>query len=134
MPCQGVAEVASIGGFVRQYQIEVDSQKMRALGVSLEHVMEAVEPSNLNVGGKTIEENGMEFIVRGVGLVKSVADLEEDRAGGAGRHADLSARTSRASRSAAISAAARWTWMAAKWWAASSSCAPARTPTTSSGG
>src|SRR4051794_28417741 len=74
---QGVAEVASIGGFVRQYQIEVDSEKMRALGISLNQVMTAVARSNLNVGGKTIEESGMEFIVRGVGLVKSVTDLEK---------------------------------------------------------
>jgi Cu(I)/Ag(I) efflux system membrane protein CusA/SilA len=74
---QGVAEVASIGGFVKQYQIEVDPRKMRALGVTLSMVMTAVERSNLNVGGKTIEENGMEFIVRGVGLVKNVTDLEK---------------------------------------------------------
>jgi Cu(I)/Ag(I) efflux system membrane protein CusA/SilA len=73
----GVAEVASIGGFVRQYQIEVSSTKMRAAGVSLQMVMEAVSQSNLNVGGKVIEENGMEFVVRGVGLVNSVADLEK---------------------------------------------------------
>ncbi|MDB6171089.1 MAG: heat-shock protein Hsp70 [Chthoniobacteraceae bacterium] len=74
---QGVAEVASIGGFVRQYQIEVSSHKMRAAKVSLASVMEAVAQSNLNVGGKVIEENGMEFVVRGVGLVKSLADLEK---------------------------------------------------------
>ena len=74
---QGVTEVASVGGFVRQYQIEVDSQKMRAVGVSMNMVMMAVGQSNLNVGGKTIEENGMEFIVRGVGLINSVADLEK---------------------------------------------------------
>jgi len=73
----GVAEVASVGGFVRQYQIEVSSTKMRAVGVSLQDVMEAVGQSNLNVGGKVIEENGMEFIVRGIGLVKSVGDLEQ---------------------------------------------------------
>ncbi len=72
----GVAEVGSIGGFVRQYQIEVDSQKMRAVGVSLAMVMEAVGQSNLNVGGKTIEENGMEFVVRGVGLIENIGDLE----------------------------------------------------------
>ena len=73
---QGVAEVGSVGGFVKQYQVEVDSQKMRALGVSLNMVMTAVGRSNLNVGGKTIEESGMEFVVRGVGLVKNVGDLE----------------------------------------------------------
>jgi Cu(I)/Ag(I) efflux system membrane protein CusA/SilA len=76
---QGVAEVGSVGGFVRQYQIEVSSAKMRAAGVSLQAVMEAVEKSNLNVGGKVIEENGMEFVVRGVGLVQTtnaIADIE----------------------------------------------------------
>ncbi|MEO6184028.1 MAG: efflux RND transporter permease subunit, partial [Verrucomicrobiota bacterium] len=62
---QGVAEVASIGGFVRQYQIEVSSTKMRAAMISLQEVMEAVEKGNQNVGGKVIEENGMEFVVRG---------------------------------------------------------------------
>ncbi len=73
----GVAEVASIGGFVRQYQVAVSSDKMRAAGISLQEVMEALAASNLNVGGKVIEENGQEFVVRGIGLVKSVADLEE---------------------------------------------------------
>lgn len=73
----GVAEVASLGGFVRQYQIEVSSTKMRTAGVSLQDVMEAVGQSNLNVGGKVIEENGMEFVVRGIGLVNSVSDLEQ---------------------------------------------------------
>ena len=72
----GVAEVASIGGFVRQYQIEVSSLKMRALNITLGQVMDAVKQSNLNVGGKVIEENGMEFVVRGIGLVNSNADLE----------------------------------------------------------
>jgi Cu(I)/Ag(I) efflux system membrane protein CusA/SilA len=73
---QGVAEVASIGGFVRQYQIEVSSTKMRAARVSIQDVMRAVSDSNLNVGGKVIEENGMEFVVRGIGLVKAASDLE----------------------------------------------------------
>ena len=74
---QGVAEVASIGGFVRQYQIEVSSTKMRAVGVSISEVMTAVGQSNLNVGGKVVEENGMEFVVRGIGLVTGVGDLEK---------------------------------------------------------
>jgi Cu(I)/Ag(I) efflux system membrane protein CusA/SilA len=72
----GVAEVASVGGFVRQYQIEVSSLRMRAMNVTFQMVMDAVKQSNLNVGGKVIEENGMEFVVRGVGLVNSNADLE----------------------------------------------------------
>ena len=62
----GIAEVGSIGGFVRQYQIEVSSTRMRAARVSLQDVMKAVGDSNLNVGGKVIEENGLEFVVRGL--------------------------------------------------------------------
>src|SRR3954453_993098 len=74
---QGVAEVGSVGGFVRQYQIEVSSLKMRAARVSLKDVLMAVEQSNMNVGGKVIEENGMEFVVRGVGLINKISDLEQ---------------------------------------------------------
>jgi Cu(I)/Ag(I) efflux system membrane protein CusA/SilA len=73
---QGVAEVASIGGFVKQYQIELSSTKMRAVNVSLSEVMGAVQNANLNVGGKVIEENGAEFVLRGIGLVASTEDLE----------------------------------------------------------
>ncbi|MDB6077321.1 MAG: heat-shock protein Hsp70, partial [Akkermansiaceae bacterium] len=73
---QGVAEVASIGGFVKQYQIELSSTKMRASGVTLMEVMTAVQNANLNVGGKVVEENGAEFVLRGIGLVKSAEDLE----------------------------------------------------------
>lgn len=72
----GVAEVASIGGFVRQYQVEVSSRQLKRHGVTLGDVMDAVAKANLNVGGKTIEENGAEYIVRGVGLVEEVSDLE----------------------------------------------------------
>ena len=71
----GVAEVAGVGGFVKQFQIEADSAKMRARGVTMKAVMEAVSSSNLNVGGRTIEENGLEFIVRGVGLLHSADDI-----------------------------------------------------------
>ena len=73
---EGVAEVASIGGFVRQYQVAVNSGKMRQADVNLREVMDALTNSNINVGGKVIEENGMEFVVRGVGLVNSLDDLK----------------------------------------------------------
>ncbi|MBK1882779.1 efflux RND transporter permease subunit [Luteolibacter pohnpeiensis] len=73
---QGVAEVASIGGFVKQYQIELSSTKMRASNVTLQEVMSAVQDANLNVGGKVVEENGAEFVLRGIGLVTSTEDLE----------------------------------------------------------
>ncbi|SDR80118.1 CusA/CzcA family heavy metal efflux RND transporter [Opitutus sp. GAS368] len=72
----GVAEIAGVGGFVRQWQVEVSALKLRQYGVTLGEVMDAVARSNRNVGGKTIEENGAEYIVRGLGLVHSAADLE----------------------------------------------------------
>lgn len=73
---QGVAEVASIGGFVKQYQVELNSTKMRMSNVTLMDVMTAVQNANLNVGGKVVEENGAEFVLRGIGLVTSPEDLE----------------------------------------------------------
>lgn len=73
---EGVAEVASLGGYVRQYQVAISSEKMRHYNISLKQVMDALAAGNLNVGGKVIEENGMEFILRGIGLVQSVGDLK----------------------------------------------------------
>lgn len=73
---QGVSEVASIGGFVREYQVDVNPDAMRAAGVSLQQVMGAVRQSNLDVGARTIEVNRAEYIVRGVGFIDSVEDLE----------------------------------------------------------
>ncbi|MDR3110733.1 MAG: CusA/CzcA family heavy metal efflux RND transporter [Planctomycetaceae bacterium] len=72
----GVAEIGSLGGFVRQYQIEVSSLKLKQFDVTLGDVMDAVTASNLNVGGKTLEENGTEFVVRGIGLINDVTDIE----------------------------------------------------------
>src|SRR5688572_17567118 len=73
----GVAEVASIGGFVRQYQIDVDPAKLRAYKIPIRMVFDAVERSNNNVGAKVIEANDREFVVRGLGLIKSVEDIED---------------------------------------------------------
>ena len=73
----GVAEVASIGGFVRQYQIDVDPAKLRAFNIPLRTVFEAVQRSNNNVGAKVVEANNMEYVVRGLGLIESVKDIED---------------------------------------------------------
>ena len=73
----GVAEVASIGGHVQQYQIDVDPNRLRAYNLSLGEVVEAVRRSNQNVGGNVLEANGTWSIVRGVGLVESVEDLRQ---------------------------------------------------------
>src|SRR5205814_7278207 len=72
----GVAEVASIGGFVRQYQIDVNPVKLREYNIPIRTVMEAVQRSNNNVGAKVVESNDVEFLVRGIGLIRSVQDIE----------------------------------------------------------
>ncbi len=73
----GVSEVASIGGFVREYQIDADPDAMRAFGVSIEEVFEAVRQSNIDVGAQTIELNRVEYLIRGIGFIKTVKDIED---------------------------------------------------------
>ncbi|OYW96957.1 MAG: CusA/CzcA family heavy metal efflux RND transporter, partial [Bosea sp. 32-68-6] len=73
---EGVAEVASVGGFVKQYAIVVDPIRLRAQGVSLSILREAVRNSNMDVGGRTVELAEFEFVVRGRGYLKSIADIE----------------------------------------------------------
>jgi copper/silver efflux system protein len=73
---EGVSEVASIGGHVKQYQIDVDPVKMRAHNITLTEVTEAIRNSNIDVGAKVVEINQVEFFLRGVGFIKSTRDLE----------------------------------------------------------
>ncbi|NVN98012.1 MAG: efflux RND transporter permease subunit [Geobacteraceae bacterium] len=73
---QGVAEVASIGGLVREYQIDLDPAKLFSYNIKVSKVMEAVKVSNKDVGGKLIEQADAEYLIRGSGYVKSKADLE----------------------------------------------------------
>ena len=73
---EGVAEVASVGGFVKQYNIVVDPLRLRALGISLSTVRDAVRASNQDVGGRTLELSEFEFMVRGRGYIKTTADIE----------------------------------------------------------
>ncbi len=73
---EGVAEVASVGGFVRQYQVEVDPVRLRAYGMSLQAVRRAIQRSNVEVGGRLVEMSEREFMVRGRGYIKEVRDLE----------------------------------------------------------
>jgi Cu(I)/Ag(I) efflux system membrane protein CusA/SilA len=74
---KGVAEVASIGGFVKEYQIDIDPHAMRAHGVNVAQIMAAVKNSNLDVGARTIEFNRVEYLVRALGYIKSLEDLEK---------------------------------------------------------
>ncbi|QED37153.1 efflux RND transporter permease subunit [Antarcticibacterium arcticum] len=74
---EGVSEVASIGGYVKEYQVEIDPTAMKSYGVNVKQIMEAVRESNLDVGARTIEFNRAEYLVRGLGYIKSLEDLEE---------------------------------------------------------
>ncbi len=74
---EGVSEVASIGGFVQEYQIDVNPDALKAYNIPLHKVMEAVQKSNRDVGAKTIEINQAEYLVRGLGYVKSIEDIEK---------------------------------------------------------
>ncbi len=73
----GVSEVASIGGFLKEYQIEIDPDAMKAANVDVTMIMNAVKNSNLDIGARTIEFNRVEYLVRGLGYIKSLKDLEE---------------------------------------------------------
>src|SRR5215208_6025713 len=77
-----VAEVASVGGFVQQYQIDVDPNRLRLYKLPLSAVVTAVRDSNLNVGGNVVESNGAWLIVRGVGLIQSIDDVKRIVVGG----------------------------------------------------
>ncbi|GAB4315650.1 MAG: efflux RND transporter permease subunit [Candidatus Sumerlaeia bacterium] len=72
----GVSEVASVGGFEQEYQVDVDPDAMRAFNVTLEDVFMAVKRSNIDVGARTIEVNKVEYVIRGLGFIGSVEDLE----------------------------------------------------------
>jgi Cu(I)/Ag(I) efflux system membrane protein CusA/SilA len=72
----GVAEIASIGGFVKQYQVNVDPNKLLAYGIPLSTVIERVKASTNEVGGRVLELNGARYMVRGLGYLRSLADLE----------------------------------------------------------
>jgi Cu(I)/Ag(I) efflux system membrane protein CusA/SilA len=72
----GVAEVATIGGFVRQYQVNLDPDKLRAHGIPLSTVIEKVRASTNEVGGRLLEMGGAEYMIRGLGYLRSLSDLE----------------------------------------------------------
>lgn len=72
----GVSEVASIGGYVQEYQVDVNPEKMRQYKISLGQIVKAVKESNQDIGAQTLEINQAEYLVRGLGYVKSIADLE----------------------------------------------------------
>jgi Cu(I)/Ag(I) efflux system membrane protein CusA/SilA len=72
----GVSQVASIGGFVKQYQVHIDPNRLSAYNLSIMNVMEAVRKSNRDVEGRVLEMSGVEYMIRGRGYVKGLKDLE----------------------------------------------------------
>ncbi|MBA2334552.1 MAG: efflux RND transporter permease subunit [Blastocatellia bacterium] len=80
----GVAEVAGVGGYVQQYQIDVDPNKLRSVNIPMSAVVEAVQRSNSNVGGNVVEQAGQWTVVRGIGLIESIADVENTVIGSSG--------------------------------------------------
>jgi len=73
---EGVAEVASVGGFVKTYQVDIDPNHLVAYNMPLRHVIEAIQRSNNDVGGRSVEFGGREYMVRGRGYIKSISDVE----------------------------------------------------------
>ncbi|MBC32203.1 MAG: cation transporter [Muricauda sp.] len=73
----GVSEVASIGGFLKEYQVEIDPDAMKANNVNVAMIMNAVKESNLDIGARTLEINRAEYLVRGLGYIKTLQDIEE---------------------------------------------------------
>ncbi len=73
----GVAEIASVGGFVKQYNVVVDPQRLRSFDIPLSAIREAIRASNMDVGGRTVELSEFEFVIRGHGYLKGIPDLEK---------------------------------------------------------
>jgi len=77
LAAEGISEVASVGGFVQEYQIDVDPDAMRAARVNLEDIFTAVRKSNIDVGARSIEINKVEYFIRGLGFIENISDIEE---------------------------------------------------------
>src|SRR5262244_3407127 len=73
----GVAEVATIGGFVRQYQVKLDPNRLLALRIPLQTVIDRIRANNNEVGGRVLEMTGADYLVRGIGYIRSLADIEK---------------------------------------------------------
>lgn len=74
---EGVAEIASVGGFVKQYNVVIDPQRLRSFGIPLSKIRETIRASNMDVGGRTVELSEFEFVVRGRGYLKGIPDLQK---------------------------------------------------------
>ena len=77
LSAEGISEVASVGGYVQEYQIDVDPDAMRAHRIKLEEIFKAVKMANVDVGARTIEVNKVEYVIRGLGFIRGLKDIEE---------------------------------------------------------
>ncbi len=124
----GVAEVAPVGGFGKQFQVNLDPNRLQAYGIPIRRVVEAVRSGNVESGGRLLEFGGTEYMVRGRGYIRSLQDIERPRARQPQRHAHPHPRRRRGGARPRPAAGRVPTWTArAKWFPASSSCAMART-------
>lgn len=80
----GVSEVASVGGFVKEYQVDLNPELMRQYDIPLSRVVEAIRESNRDVGARTLEINNVEYFIRGIGYLKTIEDINEIQLGGEG--------------------------------------------------
>ena len=118
---EGVAEIASVGGFVKQYNVVIDPQRLRSFDIPLSKVRSAIRASNMDFGGRTVELSEFEFVVRGRGYLKGIPDLRKIvLKNDAARRCCL--RTSRASNSAPTNGAASLNSTATARWRAASCC------------
>src|SRR5258705_9507541 len=95
---RGVADVASVGGYVRQYQVNVNPNRLRAYGLPISRVVDAVRSGNSDAGGRVLEFGGAEYMVRGLGYARSAADLENIALGASGGGAPIPLKEGAAAR------------------------------------
>jgi Cu/Ag efflux pump CusA len=128
-----VSEVASIGGYVKQYQVVVDPNKLRAYNIPIQKIRMAIQRSNADVGGRLVEMGETEFMVRGLGYIKSIDDLYSVPLKVDDRGVPILLRNVATVKSArSCGAASPTTTVRERSWAASLSCASAKTPCRSS--
>jgi copper/silver efflux system protein len=77
LSAEGISEVASVGGYVQEYQVDLNPDAMRAHDVTIEQALHAVRQSNLDVGARTTEINRVEYVIRGLGFIRELDDIEE---------------------------------------------------------
>ena len=115
----GVSEVASLGGYVKQYQVDVDPERLRAFGISAAHVAEAIGAHNVDIGARVLEMGGREYMIRGLGYLQGTSDIENVRGRHQGAHRSAWRTWPPSSSVRRRDAAPRTSTARARWWRAS---------------